>query len=93
VFTKCTIADIISKGGDLVIDKAALRKYIRSNYRTNADFAAVAGISQEYLSTQLCGKKPIGHKVVMALLKLGLADSDIFLPAGVTKRTKRRVNK
>jgi hypothetical protein len=73
-----------------MIDKAALRKYIRSNYRTNAEFAAVAGISQEYLSTQLSGKKPVGHKVIMALLRLGLAKTDIFLPVEVTKRTKAR---
>ena len=71
-----------------MIDKTALRKYIRANYRTNGEFATVAGISQEYLSSQLSGKMPIGHKLVMSLLKLGLANSDIFLPVKVTKRTK-----
>jgi hypothetical protein len=73
-----------------VIDRTALRRWIRGSYRTGREFAEVVGINQPYLSAQLSGNKPVGFKLVAKLIELGLTDSDIFLPAKVANRTGKK---
>ena len=48
--------------------RAELRRYIRIEYETNAEFAAATGISAQYLSNMLSGRRAIPQFIYTLIL-------------------------